>query len=72
MHTAIAVCQSDFSIQSREVEIMLTTYTHNSFHIGRARAMEKSPREVFKELGIPGMKPKFYQRFSRAMCSEFY
>ena len=51
---AIAASQSDCSIQSREVVLMLTRHTHYLFQVGRARAME-SNQEL---LGIPGLKPE--------------
>ena len=41
VRTAIAVSQSDCSIQSREVVLMLARHTHDLFQVGRARAMEK-------------------------------
>ena len=45
---AIAASQSDCSIQSREVVLMLVRHTHYLFQVGRARAMESNQELCLK------------------------
>ena len=45
---AIAASQSDCSIQSREVVLMLARHTHYLFQVGRARAMESNQELCLK------------------------
>ena len=45
-----------YSVMSRKVEIMLARHAHNSFYVGLRSRIQKSPRAVFKELGISSLK----------------